>query len=128
MTVSKERSRAWRGQNPIIAAAVALALGMVTVRSQAGTAYISVQGSFSAVNKSQTFDFVPGINSTGTMRTWGRPGGTNAAGDVIPDNGIDSLLNLSRNGNPILSDDDGGGGLNSMLILPRVAGDNYTLE
>src|SRR6266446_4370845 len=96
------------------AAAVVIAIGATAAR--AGDSYISLQGTFSAPSQMQMFDFSLGANALMLARTWGNPGGTNAAGESIAGNGIDSTLTLFNSVMvQIAADDDGGGGLNSQI-------------
>ena len=50
--------------------------------ARAGDSYISLQGTFSAPSQTQMFDFSLGANALTLARTWGNPGGTNAAGEL----------------------------------------------
>src|SRR5438445_3590172 len=97
-------------------------------QARAGDSYISLQGSFSAQNQSRLFDFSLGANALMVARTWGNPGGTNAAGELVAGNGIDSTLTLFNSTLvQLATDDDGGGGLNSQIANLYPAG-NYLLR
>src|SRR5207249_6795079 len=105
------------------AAAVLITIGAKAAR--AGDSYISLQGTFSAPSQTQMFDFSLGANALTLARTWGNPGGTNAAGELIAGNGIDSTLTLFNSVMvQLAADDDGGGGLNSQIANVYPAG-NY---
>src|SRR5437773_2216097 len=75
----------------VVGAAMA---AMLAQQVRAGDSYISLQGTFSAPSQTQVFDFSLGANALMLARTWGNPGGTNAAGELIAGNGIDSTLTL----------------------------------
>src|SRR5438034_6186743 len=101
MDVRTERPRASRGRYRIIASAVLASLGWFSAPARAVDSYISVQGVFNA-NLGQRFDLQVDSPISAVMQTWGNPGGTNAAGEVIASGGIDSVLVLQDSlGNPI---------------------------
>ncbi len=59
--------------------------------AEAATSY-SFEGAFSTDDQVQLFDFTLTDTETVTFQTWGYGGGTNAADDVIPPDGFESLL------------------------------------
>jgi hypothetical protein len=113
-------------------------MGMVFILSvgQAAAMNFSFTGSFTTADDQQFFNFSVTSPSTVTLETLSYAGGTNAAGDSIPDGGFDPILSLfDSGGNLVALFDDGG--LNSdpntsakfdarLVISPLLAG-NYTL-
>ena len=68
-----------------IHAVAAVVIAASGAPARAVNSYISFQGSFSAQGQTQTFDFSLGANALTVMRTWGNPGGVNAAGEDGPE-------------------------------------------
>ena len=66
------------------------------------------QGTFSADDDIQLFDFTVGAPSTVTLKSYGYAGGMRADGSVVPDGGFDTILSLfDSSGNLIGKNDDG---------------------
>src|SRR5947207_9979045 len=126
MDIRTSLLRAPHARNPVLASAVLAALAACSPPARAGDSYLSIQGTFAFVNVAQNFDFSLGANSLLIGRTWGSPGGINAAGEVVPGNGADTLLGLYNAQSTLLgSDDDGGGGLNSLISNLFAPGNYY---
>lgn len=74
----------------------------------------SFTGSFNDVNDVQLFTFTVGTTSDVTLRSYGYAGGTNSAGQVIPEGGFDPILALFQGTGPsavqVGQNDDGGFG------------------
>jgi hypothetical protein len=85
----------------------------------------SFTGSFNNINDVQLFTFSVGATSTVTLRTYGYAGGTNSAGQVIPEGGFDPILALFQGTGPsaieIGQNDDGG----SNVPADSVTGQHY---
>lgn len=76
----------------------------------ASAANFSFQGSFTADDNVQLFNFTVGSTSTVTLQTWSYAGGVDAQGVTIPSGGFDPILALfDSNGVEINQNDDGDG-------------------
>lgn len=110
-----------------------------------GTAFatptnFSFTGNLSQDDDVQLFNFTVGTSSNVILRTWSYAGGTNAAGQAIPEGGFDPILALfDSNGNYIDQNDDGGCGVvaadsvtgncwDTYLEVPSVQPGNYTVS
>jgi hypothetical protein len=112
-------------------ALAAMLLGALGGRALAQPAYFSATGTFT-VAQGETHDFrfsIPSTAST-TFRTWANGGGTNAAGEIVPAGGIDSIISLFTGAGGLIdfNDDIGPGQRDSRLIFPSLAGGSYRLH
>lgn len=100
-----------------------LAVLMLTAAaSWASADNFSFQGSFTADDNVQLFNFTVGASSTVTLRTWSYAGGVDAAGVTIPRGGFDPILALfNSSGAQINQNDDGG----SNVPADSVTGEHY---
>lgn len=82
----------------------------------------SFQGTFTADDNVQLFNFTVGSTSTVTLQTWSYAGGVDAAGVTIPRGGFDPILALfDSTGAEINQNDDGG----SNVPADSVTGEHY---
>lgn len=88
--------------------ATALLLAMV---STAGALNYSFTGTFETDDEVQLFDFTVGEQSDNViLRSWSYAGGTNAAGEEIPDGGLDPILALFNSSGLLIDQNDDGYG------------------
>jgi hypothetical protein len=117
---SRSAHRTGRGLRAAALAAMISATLATAARGQ--SAYVSATGTFtSALNPSQRFivDFPVGDDTT--FRTWAWSGGVNAAGNVVPANGIDSVLWFSDGVEfDAVNDDISVSNRDSLLTVPDV--------
>jgi hypothetical protein len=91
----------------LFVAAMFLIVPLAFHQARAGT--FSFTGTFAEDDDVQLFDFSVGSTSDVILRSWSYAGGTNAAGQVIPEGGFDTILALfDGSGNLISQNDDGG--------------------
>lgn len=82
----------------------------------------SFQGTFTADDNVQLFNFTVGSTSTVTLQTWSYAGGVDAQGVTIPRGGFDPILALfDSTGAEINQNDDGG----SNVPADSVTGEHY---
>ncbi|MEQ9453813.1 MAG: hypothetical protein RLN76_04375 [Phycisphaeraceae bacterium] len=124
-------------RSPLVTmSACALALALSASAAAAQTAYFSIEGEITAAlgQHDMFFDLIRPVSTSEELRfeTWGSAGGVNAAGNVIPSSGVDSVLELfdSQNG-ALYTNDDGAVGLlrslDSLLSWPGIAENGGTL-
>lgn len=93
-----------------IVSAVAALLLLLLGSSNGYALNISFTGSFTQDDNVQFFNFNVGAPSLVTLRAWSYAGGTNAAGQVIPRGGFDTILALfNQNTGALIGQNDDGG-------------------
>lgn len=111
--------------NAALAAAV-----LATVGASAQAANVSLTGNLAGDNEVRLFTFTLAANSNVTLRTFSYDGGVNAAGTLIGAGGFDPVIALfagTGNGAILIDgDDDGGPGLDALLLTQLLAG-TYTV-
>jgi PEP-CTERM motif len=99
-----------------------LSLLVLLGASLASADNFSFQGTFTADDNVQLFNFTVGTSSTVTLQTWSYAGGVDAAGVTIPRGGFDPILALfDSTGAEINQNDDGG----SNVPADSVTGEHY---
>jgi len=113
----------------LLNAALAAAL-FATVGASAQAAHLSFTGNLAGDNDVQLFTFSLAADSNVTLRSFSYDGGVNAAGSLIGAGGFDPVIALlAGTGNAAIligGDDDGGPGLDALLLTPLLAG-TYTV-
>jgi hypothetical protein len=95
---------------PILAMAVAVLVPIIAAPGIARADNFSFTGSFSRDDDVQLFNFTVGATSNDViLRTWSYAGGTNAAGQVIPEGGFDPILALFDSTGALIGQNDDGG-------------------
>jgi hypothetical protein len=111
-------------------AAAALVLAATTAGARAQSSYFSATGTFTAAPDAAQRFVVDFHNAAETnFRTWAWSGGVNAAGNTIPNNGIDSALWFSGGIDfDYVNDDISPGNRDSLLTIPPNEAQAGTLE
>lgn len=75
-------------------AAAAVSGFLICTGTGSAASFFSFNGNFTADDNVQLFNLSVGATSNVEFRTWSYAGGTNAAGQVIPEGGFDPILAL----------------------------------